>query len=233
MITQISDWVVSEACRQSRAWRDRGRARRRLGQPAAHPLAAVDGGAASLRGLQERPEAQRVHDRDHRVGHHDEPRPLARDPAELSARRLPAWPSTTSAPATRRSRGCARCRCRRSRSTARSSPTCPTIRMRRRSCTRSSSLAANLGLVALAEGIETEEQLQLPDRARLPARPGVPAVTARHGGRDPRPLPPLRARPRAASRPPPRTPARPDRAGTRTSTCSRTRRRCPRRPAAW
>ncbi len=47
MINQISDWVVTEACRQSRAWRDKGVRRRRFGQLAADPVAAGDGREAS------------------------------------------------------------------------------------------------------------------------------------------------------------------------------------------
>ena len=139
MITQISDWVVTEACRQSRAWRDQGV---RVGvsvnlppilwQPAmVHRLRAevANAGLKPNEFMIEITESAIMTDPDR----------SQTDPAGALDTTAFGWRSTTSVPATRRSRGCARCRSRHSRSIARSSPTCPATRTPRRWSRRSSS----------------------------------------------------------------------------------------------
>ena len=104
--------------------------------------------------------------------------PTARRPGARRAGRRRACESrsTTSAPATRRCRGCGDCRCRCSRST-------------RRSCGRSRAtpqataivaaiieLVDALGLEAVAEGVESEAAARrFLRRPRLPRRAGLPA----------------------------------------------------------
>ena len=68
--------------------------------------------------------------------------------------------STTSAPATRRSRTCASSRSTASRSRGRSSSACRTESWTRCSWRRSSRLATSLGLDVVAEGIESVAQCQ-------------------------------------------------------------------------
>ena len=86
--------------------------------------------------------------------------------------------STTSAPATRRSATCASSPSTSSRSTARSSTPSPTATRSRRSCAALLDLARTLELETVAEGIETDAQLdqlrdQLRARAGLPVRPAA------------------------------------------------------------
>ena len=84
------------------------------------------------------------------------------------------WRSTTSAPATHRSRGSARCRSRHSRSTARSSPISPATRMPRRWSRRSSSWPPTSAWWR-CRGHRNRGTAEVPERARLPPRPRLSA----------------------------------------------------------
>ena len=108
-------------------------------------------------------------------------------------RNEPCWPScttaactsrsTTSAPATRRSARLHQMAVRRSRSTARSSPTCRMTAAPRCSSRRSSRWPRPRPAAA-RRGHRDRGAARVPDRARLPAGPGLPVQQAGAGGAD-------------------------------------------------
>ena len=122
--------------------------------------------------------------RDHRVGG-DARTPSAPSPrcAELAETGRARWRSTTSAPATRR---CARLRelpvewLKIDRSFLAGVPDDPAAAA---IAHRVVELAQALGMQAVAEGVETEAQRELPRRPRVPAGAGLPARAADAGRR--------------------------------------------------
>ena len=93
------------------------------------------------------------------------------------------WRSTTSAPATRRCGGCASCRCRSSRSTARS---CAASRRTRRATAVYSAilqLADACGCDVVAEGVERAEHADFLAARGCQHRAGLPLLAGRSPGR--------------------------------------------------
>ena len=183
LIRPLTEWTLRGALAQIRAWRDRGVHVRiavnlsaRLLQDTAFPGAA----AAAARRVGRCRRVARA--RDHRE--RDDARPGARAARDPGDRRGSACssPSTTSAPAIRRSATCATCRCTRSSSTSPSSWACATTPTIASSSSPPRRWRMRCKLELVAEGVETEWDAQFLAAAGYDYRAGLPLL-ARAAGR--------------------------------------------------
>ena len=174
-------------CAQCARWRAQGlhlpRRRQRLRAHPPRPATFRARSPALLAGTAS--PARSLAARDHRAAPSWRDPQRARERSRRSSRAIgrAARRSTTSALAIRRWPTSSSCRVPRSRSTARSSPTCSTSPTTRRSCESTIGLAHSLGLRAVAEGVEdqpTLDQLRAFDcdlvQGYLIAKPQAPEV---------------------------------------------------------
>ena len=162
LIVPIGAWVLREACAQAASWAEEPSydiplvvsvnvSARQLADDDLIPTVR-----AALASLGSRSEPAGA--RDHRDDAHGRPRSRSTFSARSPSSACTSG-STTSVPASRRSRTCGRCRCTRSRSTARSSTGWAAIPKGAAIVSAVVHLGHALGLSVTAEGVETTGQL--------------------------------------------------------------------------
>ena len=179
LIGALGHWVIDEACRQARAWRDEGLRMRVAINLSVHQLRQPDLAeriAAALQRHQRQPAAADL--RDHRVGGDGGRRGHACASSSGSPRSACTCRSTTSAPATRASRYLRQLPAEELKIDRSFVLDLETSADARAVVDAVVKLAQALGLKVVAEGVETEAQHADPARAGLRRAAGLPVRQA-------------------------------------------------------